>query len=344
MQAPPGLDFDLDVHDIKRQAEAQVVRSREHSESSVNFTAAPPATGAGSGGGAFGNRKTSTNLPLQSGTPIHRKRAPLSARGRMQDSSTTHEAALLQPPARARVRPSSAHGPSHAYEPEVPEEEVEEEVATGDMDENTTRQEMANVSNHVPTEEEMERGGGHDMSSGGENVTYGGGNAGRQCSRTSEYADLDDLVDVRKQRSNKDVLRPATMGKQFKTQRSSKGAGSSNRAKTAWPPNGAGMPPRSWTGESIQGSFKTTDAAYRPTKKVLPSLLSFSLFLQPLGYAVELLNISALTRLERVHGAECSADGNLLAAEQEEGGYASSCGSLATCGNASSRRVASAAE
>ena len=61
------------------------------------------------------------------GTPIKKKRAPLSARGRIQDSSDWGEA--MEPPAleaRARGRPSSAHARDNAYqrayEHDVPEE------------------------------------------------------------------------------------------------------------------------------------------------------------------------------------------------------------------------------
>ena len=231
-QAPPGLDFELDVHEIKRQAEGQVTRSRENSQSSV-----------------FGEGKQSSapkSAPKSlMGTPIKKKRAPLTARGRMQEVREVRSERALVPLPRSSGRPSSAHEPSHSYEQEIPEDTSGESPAHAEQ--RSAKGVMAE-----------ERGAG----------SFGDGAEWQQD--YSEY----DLVDVRQsqQQPSKDMLFTPSSAKELKVQKR-RGRTAHNRAKEmpAWrQPTTDPLAPRAYTSGALQGSSKTADAAYRPAKKVRP--------------------------------------------------------------------------
>lgn len=113
--APPGLDFPLDVHEIKRLAEGQVVRSRETSENSLAriSVSGPPGGGGGGGGKTLARPNTA---------PIKKKKAPLSARGRMQEGGAIEDGTTA--PSRAVARPSSARSASQSYTQNISEEDM----------------------------------------------------------------------------------------------------------------------------------------------------------------------------------------------------------------------------
>ena len=90
--------------------------NREPSESSVSRVS---VSGSVDHGGVKyeSSRSTAEIRPLT--TPIKKKKAPLSARGRMQDSGSNDAVVLL--PTR-KTRPSSAYQSSQAYAPDFENE------------------------------------------------------------------------------------------------------------------------------------------------------------------------------------------------------------------------------
>jgi hypothetical protein len=110
-KAPEGLEFDLDIHEIKQQAEASVMRNSSY-ESSTSSLRRIPTSGSGA-------QKAPKSAPVS--MPIKKKKAPTSARGRIQGSSPENEPLPLS----TGARPSSAQARAPAQRNEVPKEEIE---------------------------------------------------------------------------------------------------------------------------------------------------------------------------------------------------------------------------
>ena len=100
---PAGLDIELDIKAIKEQAEASVLRSREPSQNSVGTIGQVPVSG----------KIPPKTAPIAHviGGGISKKKAPLSARGRMEERRVE---SFVPQPAALGVRPASAHGDSAA--------------------------------------------------------------------------------------------------------------------------------------------------------------------------------------------------------------------------------------
>jgi hypothetical protein len=208
-----------------------VTRSREHSQSSV-------------GEGKQSSAPKSAPKALI-GTPIKKKHAPLTARGRMQEDQEVGSGRVVMTLPRSSGRPSSAHEPSHSYEQEIPEDASAESPAHSQQF--SAKGVMAE-----------ERG------------AWSFGDGGERQQDHSEY----DLVDVRqsRQQPSKDMLFTPASGKVLKVQKR-RGRTAHNRAKEmpAWrQPTTDPLAPRAYTSRGLQGSSKTADAAYRPAKKVRP--------------------------------------------------------------------------
>jgi hypothetical protein len=293
-QAPPGLDFDLDIHEIKRQAEGQVTRSREHSQSSV-------------GEGKQSSAPKSAPKPLM-GTPIKKKRAPLTARGRMQEDQDVDSERVVIALPRSSGRPSSAHEPSHSYEQEIPEDTSAESPAHAQQ--RSAKGVMAE-----------ERG------------AWSFGDGGERQQHHSEY----DLVDVRqsRQQPSKDMLFTPSSGKELKVQKR-RGRTAHNRAKEmpAWrQPTTDPLAPRAYTSGALQGSSKTADAAYRPAKKVRPPFTPpfpppCSALSRAICHCSRQRNSTHTRNLCKIHKHDI--------AEQEKGAISGARAAVTPCGHADS--------
>lgn len=214
-----------------------MTRSREPSQSSVSRIS---VSGGGAGGG--GGKQASAQKPLME-TPIKKKRAPLSARGRLQEDEGTIEHAVVPLP-QASGRPTSEHELSRSYEQEIPED--------------TSAVSPAHVQQGAANDDATE-----------DREVRSGGDGGEWRQDHSEYAELVDVRQARQQPA-KDMLFAPASRKELKVQ-PRRGRSAPNRAKAmpAWhPQHGDLLAPRSHTSGGIQVSSKTADTAYRPAKKV----------------------------------------------------------------------------
>jgi hypothetical protein len=272
--APSGLDIDLDVHEIKKMAEGQLVRSKEPSQSSVSRISASGPPGGGGGGGGSGKSSARPNT-----MPIKKKKAPLSARGRMQEGGAFEDAHASPAPARAAARPSSAHSASQSY--------------TQNISEDIPDSSLAHVAQPAAEAGESEEGGGggHEYDSARQQQTHYEQQqyAHEHVNREDQYASDFDMVDIRQYRNesqyaaasyhSREALRPASTGHSLKMrkgggQRNSSSSGQQHsKAVPAWipkntPPKSQFQSERSNKYQGDKHGDKLVDAYSRPAKKV----------------------------------------------------------------------------